>query len=386
MAALFTLLIASVTSSAAAQAAETDVVRVDLPVGRSFPISTPVSVVKISVAVPEVADVAVLGERDVVISAHGTGETDVILYLTNGSRMHYRVSVHSPADRQQIALYVKFAEVRRDVLRNIGVSALYRDKHARAGTGLFNTDAPLQTPGQITLPPETGYLSVLTDFNTDNLLAFIEAEEQSGNARILAEPNLLAANKDTATFLAGGELPIPIAQGGDAGGGARITIFFKEFGVRLKFVAEIISDSLVKLNVNPEVSTLDYANAITISGFSIPAFRTRRVNSTLDVRRNESLIISGMFDDDREKVKTGIPLLMQLPILGQLFSSTRFQHNETELLVVVTPVVIDPLHPRPRDLLRFAPDTTLPAREAIEKRLPVPAKAAPASPASRPPR
>jgi pilus assembly protein CpaC len=104
----------------------------------------------------------------------------------------------------------------------------------------------------------------------------------------------------------------------------------------------------------------------------VPAFRTRRVNSTLDVRRNQSLIISGMFTGEDENVRTGLPLLMNIPILGQLFSSTRFQRNETELLVVVTPVVIDPLQPRAGDVLQFPADTTRPATDALRRRPPPP--------------
>src|SRR6185437_13088120 len=115
-------------------------------------------------------------------------------------------------------------------------------------------------------------------------------------------------------------------------------------------------------------------NAIEISGFKVPALRTRHVESTVIVRRDESLIISGLMDDERQKTKDGIPFLKDIPILGSLFSSTSWQRNQTELLVVVTPIVTDPMHPRPQDLLHFVPDTTLPARKALEPRLPAPPK------------
>jgi Flp pilus assembly secretin CpaC len=355
--------------SVGAQAAD-EIVRVDLSVGRSYPIHTTAAVSKVSVATPEIADVAVLAERDVVINALKAGETDVLLYMADGARSHYRVFVRSPADRMQIALQIRFAEVQRNVLRSLGVSGLYRDQHLRVGGGRLNTDPTTQPNGSIQLAAPVSFLTVLTDFDTSKLLAVLEAEETRGNARLLAEPTVMAANRDSATFLAGGELPIPIAQGGAGDVGTRITIQWREFGVRLFFMGEVLSDSLVKLAVRPEVSSLDYSNAIVISGFRIPAIRTRRVESTVDVRRDESFIISGLFDDERQRTRTGIPFLMDIPILGQLFSSTSFQRNETELLVVVTPSVIDPMRPRARDVLNFAPDTTLPAREAIEKRLP----------------
>lgn len=353
----------------------TPITPLDLPVGRSFPLSTDTVVTRVSIVNPEVADVLVISDREIVINSLSSGETDAIVWLANGQRTHYRIAVHAPADRKQIVIGVKFAEVRRDALRELGVSGLWRDQRTRVGTGLFNSDAPFAEDGTINLPPASRFGTVLTDFGTDKLLGFLEIQEQKGNARLLAEPNLMAGNKDSATFLAGGELPIPIVQPGGGGGGAQaggITIQYREFGIRLKFVGEIISDSLIKLTVTPEVSSLDFANAITLQGFRVPAFRTRRVNSTLDVRRDQSLIISGMFTGEDERVKTGLPLLMDLPILGQLFSSTRWQRNESELIVVVTPAVIDPLSPRPQDTMRLPADTTRPALDALRRRIPPP--------------
>jgi pilus assembly protein CpaC len=134
-------------------------------------------------------------------------------------------------------------------------------------------------------------------------------------------------------------------------------------------MAEILSDSLIKLQVTPEVSSLDFTNGVSISGFRIPALRTRRVTTTVDVPRDQSMIISGLFNRDQEKTKAGIPYLQDIPILGQLFSSTRWQNNESELLVVVTPVLVDPRDPRPQDILRLLPDTALPARDAIKDKL-----------------
>ena len=183
----------------------------------------------------------------------------------------------------------------------------------------------------------------------------------------------MTANREAATFLAGGELPIPIVQGGGGGGaGAQsaVTVQFREFGIRLKFTPEIVSDSLIKLQVTPEVSDLDFTNAVLLQGFRIPALRTRRIESTVDVRRNTSLVLSGLFSNTDENVKTGVPLLKDIPILGQLFSSTRFQRNQSELIVVVTPIIVDPMRPRAEDIMRFQPDTTKPATEALKRRLP----------------
>jgi pilus assembly protein CpaC len=371
--AAFAILGAALSLSGSARAQSDDIRRIDMSIGRSYPITMPALISQVSIATPEVADVVVVANREIVINAKTTGETDAIVWMENGSREHYRVAVHSASARQQIALYVKFAEVRRDVLAQLGVSGLYRNGGTRVGTGIFRSDNVFdKTTGAITIPGTTQFLSVLTDFDTKNLLGFLDVQEQKGNAKLLAEPNILAADKENASFLAGGELPIPVVSAVGGTGVPQVGIQFKEFGVRLKFMGEIISDSLIKLSVQPEVSSIDFSNAIEISGFRIPAFQTRRIESTVDVRPNESLIISGLFNDQRQQIKTGIPLLQDIPILGHLFSSTQWQHNETELLVIVTPVMFDPMRPRAVDTLQFKPDTALPAQEMVKPLLVTP--------------
>jgi len=365
-------IIAAMMISGRASAQETAVTRIDLPIGRAYPYRAGEVITRVTVASPTIADAVVVSEREIVINAVAAGEGDIILWLQSGARVHFRVQVHTPADRMQIALAVKFAEVRKDALRELGVSAVYRDKNVRAGTGILNSDAPIdKNTGDITIPGGSRFLTVLTDFGTDDLLAFLDAQEQNGKAHLLAEPTIMTANRELATFLAGGELPIPVVQSAGGGGGnAAVTITYREFGIRLKFTPEIVSDSLIKLQVTPEVSDLDFTNAVLLQGFRIPAFRTRRIESTVDVRRNTSLVLSGLFSNTDERVKTGVPLLKDIPILGQLFSSTRYQRNESELIVVVTPSIVDPLRPRAEDIMRFQPHTTKPGVEALRRRLP----------------
>jgi pilus assembly protein CpaC len=359
-------LLVAVVSTARGQTAEQDIEKIPLPAGRSYPLHTQVPVTRVSVANPAIADVVVIGERDLVINARAAGETDVIIW-TGETRRHYRVMVNPPVDRRQVSLGIVFAEVRRDALRQFGLSALYRDKNVRVGSGLFKSDNSIDpTTGAVTISPESNFFTALTDFGSNDVLALIEAEASRGNARLLARPNLMTANHQEGNFLAGGEIPVPIAQPGQ-GGQSFVTITYREFGIRLRFTPEILNDSLLTLAVRPEVSTLDYANAITISGFRIPALQTRRVETTVDVKPNQSLIISGLLSETRDRTRTGIPFLMDIPVLGALFSSTRWQKNETELLVVVTPTIVDPLHPPARNILRVLPDSTLPAREVIEE-------------------
>lgn len=367
------VLVFMIVSPVVAQTPTDSIIRIDLPVGRSHPLAVSAGVNKVSVANPDIADVVAVSPQDVVINAKAAGETDVIIWPNTGAVAHYRIAVHSPADRKQILVSVKFAEVRKTLLYDVGVSALFNRDNVRVGTGDFRNDQNIdRATGKAVIPLETSFLTVLSNFGTKDFLAMVRLEEQRGLAHVLAEPNIMAGNKEDASFLAGGEIPIPIAQGfGGAGQvGTFVTITYREFGIRLNFNGEIISDSLIKLKIRPEVSNLDFQNAVVLSGFRIPALRTRRVETTLDLKRDQSLIISGLFDDERELVKNGIPLLMDIPILGHLFSSTNWQKNKTELVVIVTPMVIDPMQPRPQDVMKFPADTTRPAMDAVQKRWP----------------
>jgi Flp pilus assembly secretin CpaC len=336
-----------------------------LSVGRALPLDFTAAVTQVTVANPAVADIVVLNERSVVLNAKALGETDILLSGPAFGRRHLRVAVNQATEQRQIALGVKFAEVRKDALYELGVSGSYKSVNGNtdAGTGVLIPGTSQGSSGG------SRFAAALLNFGTQDITAFLDAQQQSGRARSLAEPTLIAGNREDANFLAGGELPIPVVQPGQ-GGQVFVVIQYRPYGVQLKFRGEVMSDSLIKLKVTPEVSTLDFTNAVLLSGFRIPAIRTRRVETTLDVRPGESLVISGLFNEDRESVRTGIPGLMNLPIIGSLFSSNRWQNNESELLVVVTPELFDPNMARGSRTLQLKPNTTLPANEAIKKRLP----------------
>jgi pilus assembly protein CpaC len=318
----------------------------DMSVGRSIPMTTRATIQRVSVANPGVADVVIITERELVLNALDSGVTDLLIWLTDGTKVHYRVSVHSPTDRQQVLLQVTIAEADRDLLRELGFSFLWSDQHSRGGTGNFAATDP-NPDGSIPIRDTGQFATILSVNEIDNLIGLLEIQEQSGRFRILAEPNLIAANGEEASFLAGGELPVPVAQTNTASGVPTITIEYREFGIRLKFVPEILSDELVKLKIEPEVSNLDFGNAVTIAGFQIPALRTRRAATTLDLIQGQTLAIAGLLTTQTEAVNTGIPLLKDIPILGLLFSSQRYQRFETELLILVTPTVLDPMQPPP---------------------------------------
>jgi pilus assembly protein CpaC len=346
-----------------------------MSVGRALPLDFTAPVTLVTVANPNVADAVVLTATSVVVNAKAIGETDILLSGPVLGRRHLRVTVHQATEERQIALGVKFAEVRRDALYELGVSGRFRGVNGNTATGT-GALAPGSSAGSNSGGGADGnattvarFASALLNFGTQDITAFIDAQEQAGRARSLAEPTLIAGNREEANFLAGGELPVPVAQPGQ-GGQMFVVIQYRPFGVQLKFRGEVISDSLIKLKVTPEVSSLDFGNAVLLSGFRIPAIRTRKVETTLDVRPGESLVISGLFNEEREAVRTGVPGLMKLPILGALFSSNRWQKNESELLVVVTPELFDPNTARGKRTMRLQPDSTTPALDALKKRLP----------------
>jgi len=320
----------------------------DMAVGRSIPMSTRGPIERVSVADPSVADVVIITERELVVNALKSGTTDLLIWQTDGPKSHYRVLVHSPTDRKQVLVEIVMAEVDRNLLREVGLSFLWQDQHSRAGTGAFATQGP--TPeGDIPLFNSGQFGTLLNADDIKNFYGLLEADEQSGRFRLLAKPNIIAANGESASFLAGGEIPIPVAQGvggGQAGAtAATISVEYKEFGIKLEFEPEILSEDLVKLTVAPEVSNLDYSNAITLSGFEIPAIQTRRASTTLDMLEGQTLALAGLMNEVSQKVVTGLPFLKDIPILGLLFSSTRYQNEESELLILVTPHVIDPMSP-----------------------------------------
>ena len=179
-----------------------------------------------------------------------------------------------------------------------------------------------------------------------NVAATIQALQAQNILQILAEPNLLTASGKDASFLAGGQFPVSgSAVDRWTGGNAGITIQFKEFGVRLSFTPTILPDGLIHLKVAPEVSSLDFTNAVTLQGFTIPALSTRRVESEMDLRDGQTFAIAGLIDNQVQQLMDKIPGIGDIPILGRLFQSHSTTKSRNELLVIVTPRVVRPLAP-----------------------------------------
>jgi len=260
----------------------------------------------------------------------------------------------------EILLEVKFAEVDRTLISQFGVNLLGLPNSKFQGTTSTQQFSPPQLLSS-TSTASNGTTTTSTSLNNigvSNLLnifllrpdidlaATIQALQERNVLQILAEPNLLTATGKDASFLAGGEFPFPVIQStGASGSFPAITIQFKEFGVRLNFTPTLRADGLIHLKVSPEVSSLDFSNALTIQGFVIPALSTRRVTSEMDLKDGQSFAIAGLVDNTVTATFEKIPGIGDIPILGKLFQSKSVNKAKDELMVLVTPRIVMPLNP-----------------------------------------
>lgn len=261
---------------------------------------------------------------------------------------------------QQVMLRVRVGEIRREALKRLGID-LSAVNLAGKGTIGFGTGAGVpaffsaldsdvaRTPGSFiitdpltdTAPPQ-GILQGRLNIGGDSSIGgMIRALERDGLFKLLAEPNLVAVSGEQSEFLAGGEIPIPVPQG--TGDTTRVTIEYKPFGVAVRFKPFVLSDNRLRMDVQPEVSELDYSNALNVSGFTVPALTTRRAKTVVEMAPGESFMIAGLIKDQTRSNIDQLPGVKELPILGALFRSTEFQRSETELVIAVTPYLVDPM-------------------------------------------
>ena len=242
----------------------------------------------------------------------------------------------------QVMLRVRFAEVSRSAMQELGASLIMnRFKtgmwDARSSTQQFAApDFDSSKPGQLNF---SDFLNLFVFNSKEGLGAVVKALQVKGLFQSLAEPNLIALNGKEASFLAGGEYPYPVVQPG-GGNGNSVTIMFKEFGVRLHFTPTILGNDLINLKVRPEVSSLDFSNAITLQGFRVPALTTRRTETEVELQDGQTFAIAGLMNNTLNSTMNKIPGIGDIPVLGYLFRSRAYQKNQTELVVMITPVII----------------------------------------------
>jgi pilus assembly protein CpaC len=246
--------------------------------------------------------------------------------------------------RDQVMLKVTVAEVRRDIVKQIGVDLSASLNYGTAAV-TFNNSNPFTALGQPLVGGNSTSVSALTK-GLPSVTATLRAMESAGVIRTLAEPNLTAISGESATFVAGGEFPIPTGvtcQSATALGGVgqcAPSVSFKKFGISLNFTPVVLTEGRISLRVMTEVSEVSNDNSITITGISVPSVKTRRAETTLEIPSGGSMAMAGLIQEQTKQAVNGLPGVDQVPVLGQLFRSQDFVNNETELMVLVTPYIV----------------------------------------------
>jgi len=391
-----------------------------MTVGKSVVIDYPSDVRQISTSNPDILDASPVTTREILLHGKGLGNATMVVWSKTGERMFYNVTVDlnldplrkilkdsfpgeqitpdssrdslslngkvsskevadrvvalssgfaktvvnnlqlgAPPIERQILLRVKFAELDRSKEEQYGVNLFGIAGQSIVGTsvGTFGSN-PTLTPPNNGSPMTYTIGQALNIFAFDpklNLGAFIRALQSNNILQILAEPNLVTTNGKEAYFLVGGEFPVPILQGG--GNSGAVTIQFREFGIRLRFLPTVTENKTVKLHLAQEVSSIDTANGITFSGFSIPALSTRRAESDVELGEGQSFVVAGLLDNRETESFAKLPFLGDLPVLGTFFKTRQEKRNRTDLVLIVTPEITQPLGPNdPRPEIAFPKD------------------------------
>jgi pilus assembly protein CpaC len=270
-----------------------------------------------------------------------------------GKTIVNNLQITSTGAEKQILLRVKFAELDRTASTQFGVNLISTGATNTVGgvsTGQFPAPSLSSVTGQAgsSTPQSNSFtisqaLNIFAFRNDLNLGLFIKALQSRNLLQILAEPNLVTTNGKEATFLVGGEFPIPVLQGG-ANSGA-VTIQFREFGIRLTFNPLITANNTISMHVKPEVSSLDYTNALSFNGFTIPALASKKMETNVELGQGQSFVIAGLLDNQVTETVNKIPGLSSIPILGNLFKTKETDRSNTELVVMVTPEITLPMQP-----------------------------------------
>ncbi|HKX22935.1 MAG TPA: type II and III secretion system protein family protein [Rhizorhapis sp.] len=279
------------------------------------------------------------------------------------------VNMLSVGASQQVMLEVRFSEVTRSAAKQIGINNSFFSDSLKfdGGTGNVSLLADENGNGVINFAEILDSFGIVRgsfDIGKLNITTVLDALEKKGVVTTLAEPTLVALSGETASFLAGGEFPIPVAQDGGSGSGGgngrTITVEFKPFGVSLGFTPTVLEDGIINLVVEPEVSSIDPSASVTVGGLVIPGLQTRRASTTLELRDGQSFAIAGLLRKDFQDTVRQFPILGSIPIIGSLFRSTGFQKAETELVIIVTPRLVQPMK---ADQVSLPTDRVLPPHE-----------------------
>jgi pilus assembly protein CpaC len=315
--------------------------------GKSIVLNYPEKIKTVSLANEDIADVVSVAPSELVVIGKEVGITSLIVWGESQKHTMYDVKVERNIPGQQVVLEVQVAEVNKSALSEYGLDFLMVDsdpRHLKRGDKILGTYS-----GQVTSPdPESrelfaqdgisGVIKWLGDKREFSMI--FKALQQQGDLQLLANPKLLTLSGEKASFLVGGEVPVPIAQTVTAGGAPSVTIEWKEYGVKLDFVPTVIDTDLVNLKISPEVSSLDWANMVSFGGYDIPALRTRKADATVELNSEQSIVLGGLLSTEEIKTIKRFPILGHIPLLNFFFSRKETTKSETELLIIVSPRII----------------------------------------------
>ena len=326
------LVVALVVPTVAKAATMPNNPQINVIVGQSVTHKLDTKVKTVSIANSDIADVVVAGPQEVLVNGKKIGLTTLVLWDDANNSRTFNVTVRGPFSDQKIELRVKLAEVNRTKALELGFN--FFGQTERNGATWSGATSPVPIP----VDQANALFSYVK--GADQIAAAIKALETNGTLKILAEPTVIAASGEEAEFLSGGEIPVPVAVTPNGTTGTTVTIEWKEFGTKVHFLPTIVDTGVINLVVSPEVSQLDYNNAVLLSGFRIPAIRVRKATTTVELSDEESLVIGGLIQTTETKIKKRIPILGHIPLLGYLFTDVQTQKDESELLIVVSPHLV----------------------------------------------
>lgn len=317
--------------------------------GKSIVLSYPEKILTVSLANQDIADVVSVTPTDLVVIGKEVGVTSLAVWGESKKYIMYDIKVERNISGQQVLLEVQVGEVNKTALSAYGLDFLMSDSDPRHNIRKGDKVIVGTYGGQVTTPdPQsrelfaqdgiTGVIKWLGD--KKEFSTIIKALQQNGDLNLLANPQLLTLSGEKASFLVGGEIPIPIAQSVGSGGAPSVTIQWKEYGVRLNFLPTIVDTNLINLKISPEVSSLDYTNQVIFGGYVIPALRSRKADATVELNSEQSVVLGGLLSSEETKTIKRVPILGHIPILGFLFTKKETTKSETELLIIVSPRII----------------------------------------------
>jgi pilus assembly protein CpaC len=329
--------------------------RIRIAVGHSMVVPSTEDVRTVAIAETDIADAAVGSSRTVIVTAKSEGSTNLVVYDAVGRYKIYDVEVYVPNGNKQVLLHCTISEVADGALRELGLDAIAAGQSSMKALdgylvgGVFNSKitsgefSPLDGGSPFTFEGSSTDL-MMRYLRNDRTLGFeaaMKALETKGDIRTLANPSLLTTSGQKATFLSGGEFAYQVVVG--TGGSATPSIAFKEFGVRLEFTPFVQEDGSIRLRVSPEVSEPDYTRSI----LGIPPLNTRKASTLVTLNPGEYLVIGGLKDTRTNKLKRKIPILGDIPGLGLLFRYVRDETTTKDLLVILSPEIVEPTTARP---------------------------------------